>query len=81
VPTVIRKEIGRMNVRNGSETHKMPPRPEAEARLLKKNSSPPEGEPAPERKILSVWQDWKAMRRTRTDCVPFYEVPRSLWSE
>jgi hypothetical protein len=65
VPTVIRKGTGRMNVPNGPGTPKRPPRPEAEARLSKKNISPPAREPATGRKMLSVWQAWKAMRRTR----------------
>jgi hypothetical protein len=55
-------------VRDPKKTH----RPEAEASLLKENISPPTGEPAPGRKTLSVWQAWKAMRKTRIDQAPFY---------
>jgi hypothetical protein len=81
VPTVVRKGTGRMNVPNRPRTHKRPPGPEAEARFLKENISPPTGESAPGRKTVSDWQAWKALRRTRTDWVPFYWAPRSLWSE
>jgi hypothetical protein len=49
VPTVIRKGNGRMNVPNRTGTPRRPPRPEAEARLLKENISPPTGEPVPGR--------------------------------
>jgi hypothetical protein len=55
-----------MNVPNGSGTPKRPSRPKAEARLLKENTSPPTGEPASGRKTLSVWQAWKAIKRTKT---------------
>jgi hypothetical protein len=81
VPTVVRNSTGRMNVPSGPGTPKRPPRPEAEARMSKENSSPPTGELAPGRKTLLDWQAWKAMRRTMTDQAPFYWAPRSLWSE
>jgi hypothetical protein len=70
-----------MNVPNGPGTPKRFPRLEAEARLSKENISPPTGEPASGRKTLSIWQAWKAMRKNRTDQVPFYWDPRSLWSK
>jgi hypothetical protein len=40
VPTIVRKGTGRMNVPNRPGTPKRPPRPEAEARLLKENYQP-----------------------------------------
>jgi hypothetical protein len=58
------KGSGRMNVPNWSVTPKVPPRSEAEARLLKENISPPTGEPAHGRKTLSDWQAWKALTGT-----------------
>jgi hypothetical protein len=81
VPTVVRKGIGRMNDPDGPRTSKRPPRLEAEARSSKENISQLAEEPAPERKTLSVWQAWKAMRKIRTDRAPFYWALRSLWSK
>jgi hypothetical protein len=81
VPTVVRKDIGRMTVPSRLETPKKPGRLEAKARSLKENISPPTGDPAPRRKILSVWQAWKGMRKTKTNGAPFYWVPRSLQSK
>jgi hypothetical protein len=46
VPTVIRKDTGRMNVPNGPGTSKRPLKPEAETRLSKEHISPTTGEPA-----------------------------------
>jgi hypothetical protein len=72
VPTVVRKDNGRMNVPSKLESPKSPPRLKAEARWLRKGTSPPAGEPAHGRKILSVWQAWNAMRKTRIDWTPSY---------
>jgi hypothetical protein len=79
VLTVVRKDIGRMNVPSRPGIPKKPSRLEAEARLLKENISLPAGEPAPGRKTLLFWQAWKAMRKTRTEQAPFYLGSRSLW--
>jgi hypothetical protein len=81
VPIVVRKGIGRKNASGESGTYKKLPRLEAEARWLKEDISPSAGEPAPGRKILSAWQVWKAMRKTRIDWASFYWAPRSLWSK
>jgi hypothetical protein len=50
VPTVIRKDTGRMNVPRGPGTPQKPPRVEAEARSSKENISPLVGEPTLGRK-------------------------------
>jgi hypothetical protein len=81
MPTVIKKDIGRMNVPSGPGTLKRPLRLEAGARSLKENISPLTGKSTSGRKTLSVWKAWKAMRRTRTNQAPFYWAPRSLWSK
>jgi hypothetical protein len=58
-----------------------PPRPEAEAKLLRENIGFPAGKLAPGRKIFLDWQPQKALKRNRTDWAPFYWAPRSLWSK
>jgi hypothetical protein len=76
VPTVIRKDTGRMNVPDGPGTPKSPPRPEARDRLSWENIIPPAGEPVSGKKTLSGWWAWKATRRNRTDQAPFFWAPR-----
>jgi hypothetical protein len=64
-----------MNVPSRLGTPKKPSRLEAEAKSSKENISPPAGEPALGRKTSSIWQYWKAMRKTRTDWALFYWPP------
>jgi hypothetical protein len=73
---------GRMNVPNGPVTPKGPPDERQRSGCQRKISAhPPKGDPAPGRKVVLDWQDWKAMRKTRTEQAPFHLAPRSLWSE
>jgi hypothetical protein len=44
VPTIVRKDAGKMNAPNGSGTPRKSPRPEAEAELLKESISLLRGE-------------------------------------
>jgi hypothetical protein len=80
MPVVIRKDTGKMNVSNSSGTPRGPPRPEAEAKLLKESIGLLRGEEAPGSKTLLGWLLLRIMR-TRTDQAPFYWAPRSLWSK
>jgi hypothetical protein len=78
VPTVIRKDTRKMNV---PETSRRPPRPEAEAELLKERNSLLREEAAPGRKTSSGWTILRIMRKIRLKQAPFYWASRSLWSK
>jgi hypothetical protein len=75
VPTVARKDTGKMNVPSGPETPRRPPRPEAEAKLLKESITLLRKEASPGRKTLSGWPLLRIMMRTRADWAPFYWAP------
>jgi hypothetical protein len=81
VPTVVRKDTGKMNVPSGPGTPRRSSRPEAEAKLLKESIGLPRTEVAPGRKTSSGWPLLRIMRRTREDQAPFFWAPRSLWSK
>jgi hypothetical protein len=53
-----------------------PPRPEAEAELLKESIGLPRAEVAPGRKTLLGWPLLRIMRRRRMDWAPFYWAPQ-----
>jgi hypothetical protein len=80
VPTVVKKDPGKMNVSNGPETYRRSPRPEAEAKLLKESFGLLRGELTHGRKTLSDWPLLRIVRKTRIVQAPFYEAPRSLQS-
>jgi hypothetical protein len=80
VLTAIKKDTGKMNVPNGPGTLRRPPRPEAEAKLLKESISLLRGEAAPGRKNSLDWPLLRIIRRTRMDWAPFYWAVMSIWS-
>jgi hypothetical protein len=77
VPTAIRKDTGKMNVPSGPGTLRKPPRPEAEAKLLKESTSLLRREAASERKISLCW----SLLRIQMDQSLFYWASMSLWSK
>jgi hypothetical protein len=72
VPTVIRKDTGKMSAPKCPGTPRRPPRPEAEAELLKESTSLLRVEVAPGRKTSSDWPLLRIIRQTRADRAPFY---------
>jgi hypothetical protein len=80
VPTVVRKDNGKMNVPSGPGTPRRSPRPETEAKLLKENIGLLKGEAAPGRKTSLGWSLLSIMR-TKTNKCPFYWAPRGLWAK
>jgi hypothetical protein len=64
---IVRKDTGKMNVPNGPGTPTSPPRPEAEAKLLKEIISLLRGEVAPGRRTSLGWPLLRIVRQTRTD--------------
>jgi hypothetical protein len=78
---VVRKDSIKTNVPKGLGTLRKPPRPEAEAELLKESISLLKGEATPGRKISSCWPLLRIMRRIRMDQAPFYWASKGLWSK
>jgi hypothetical protein len=81
VPTVVRKDTGKMNVPNGPGALRKPPRPEAEAKLLNESIGLLRGEAATGRKTSPSWPLLRIMRRTRMNWAPIYWAPKTLWSK
>jgi hypothetical protein len=75
VPTVIRKDTGKMNVPNAPGTPIRLPRPEAEAELLMESIGLFRGEAAPGRKTSLGWPLLRILRRTRMDRAPSTGAP------
>jgi hypothetical protein len=77
VPTVIRKDTGKINVLNGPGILRRLPRPEAETELLKESIGLLRGEEAPGRMTLSSWPILRTVRRTRMDQAHSAGSPRA----
>jgi hypothetical protein len=73
VPTVFKKDNGKMSVPKDQGTPRSPPptKPEAEDKLLKESISLLKGEAAPGRKMSLDWPLLRIVRRTRTEQTPF----------